>query len=224
MFPLLLTLTTELHAYAHAIDSIRMSHGREPIPVFIGENPDRQNISFMKTFTFRGVSRAKPSTVLSNIEEFITGNYDAIYLNGKGDILKITLVRQKRKEYRRINLKQEERNLFDALNAYRHSRGLKPLTWSRKLHSLALRHSRDMSRRGKLDHRGFGNRFEESGFNRCVENVALTPVEQVGTAIDLWKESRGHRKNMMDRHITHGAIAIDTAQAMAYITFFACGK
>ncbi len=224
MLPVLILLQVDLQSYAHAIDSIRKVHGARSIPVLSGRTPDRRDIASMRVFTFRGISGKSPSAVLSNIEGPIVEDYDAIYLYEGKNALHIALVKLKRKERTRINLEQAERELLDALNRYRTTRGLQPLGWSRRLHTLALQHSRDMAGRGKLDHRGFGKRFERSGFSRCVENVALTPVEQTGTAIDLWKESREHRKNMLDRRITHGAIAIDTAQSMAYITFFACGN
>lgn len=224
MFLTFIAFSLDLQAYAHAIDSIRQSHGADSIPVFVNQNPDRQGISSMKVFSFKGISKANPSAVLSNIEKFITGDYDAIYLNQEKDRLRIALVKLKKKENREINLRQAERDLFDAVNRYRNRMGLKSIHWSQKLYSLALQHSRDMARRGELDHSGFGDRFGKSGFSRCVENVALTSTEQTKTAIELWKKSDNHRKNMLDRRITHGAVAIDTAGTMAYITFLACGR
>ncbi len=219
-----MALWTDLQAYARAIDSIRRVHGADSIAIFVNRNPDEDGIYRMKVFTFRGTSGTNPAPLLSRIEQFITGDYDAVYLSQEGKGLRIALVKWKKRKSKRVNLRQGEKDLFIALNEYRQYSGLKPINWSQRLYSLALQHSRDMVRRKQLDHRGFGERFEKSGFNRCVENVALTPLEQMDIAIELWKKSKNHRKNMLEKTITHGAIAVDTTGEMAYITFFACGK
>jgi uncharacterized protein YkwD len=103
------------------------------------------------------------------------------------------------------------------INDYRERRGLERLATSDKLAELAGRHSAQMAAARKLGHQGFEQRFTQSGYAVCVENVgwnAATPAAE----IDRWQRSDLHNKNLLDRRI--GVMGIGARSG--YVTFIAC--
>jgi uncharacterized protein YkwD len=89
------------------------------------------------------------------------------------------------------------------INAYRKSKGLKPLTLNPELTAAAKAHSRDLARWDRISHFGSDgsnpwDRVKRTGYH------ARLAAENVGTGqIDFqevmrgWKESPGHNKNLL---------------------------
>jgi uncharacterized protein YkwD len=105
-----------------------------------------------------------------------------------------------------------------ALNDYRLSRGLPALALSPALVALAAQHSSSMAAFGRPSHDGFAQRFERSGADLCVENVArgFKIPEQV---IGGWRGVATHHANMLDAKVRYAGVA----RSGAFVTFFACG-
>lgn len=105
-----------------------------------------------------------------------------------------------------------------ALNGYRASRGVPALARSPALSSLAAEHSAAMAARARPSHDGFAQRFERSGADLCVENVArgFKVPEQV---IVGWRGVATHHANMLEPKVRVAGVA----RSGAYVTFFACG-
>ncbi len=109
------------------------------------------------------------------------------------------------------------KQLLNLINHYRESNRLKPLSFDSKLTILAQNHSADMQRRGVMSHDRFEERFKNSGYNSCVENVAWN----YGSPRELfaaWQKSREHDKNMLATDINKAGIS----RVGTYVTFFAC--
>lgn len=97
-----------------------------------------------------------------------------------------------------------ERDMFDAVNRFRVSQGLRSLAWSETIAGQARLHSRDMaSDRIPLDHTGAEGRSETIAetipWTSISENVAFSDRLEglVPFVRDRWLESPGHRTNIV---------------------------
>jgi uncharacterized protein YkwD len=104
-----------------------------------------------------------------------------------------------------------------ALNAYRAEKGLPALLPSPALATLAAEHSTDMASRRRPSHDGFAQRFERTGADLCVENVAqgFRIPEQV---IVGWRHVATHHRNLLEPRVRY----LGLANTGLYVTFFAC--
>lgn len=98
------------------------------------------------------------------------------------------------------------------LNALRAQHGLAPLTYSRKLERAARNHAKDMRRNGFFAHQGsdgsgVGDRLRAVGYGWCraAENIAKGQPS-LPMVMSTWRESRGHRKNMLHRDVSEFAL------------------
>lgn len=107
--------------------------------------------------------------------------------------------------------------LLEALNAYRSARGLAPLAAAPGLQRLAGEHSAAMAGRGRLSHEGFDRRFEGTGAELCVENVAQGhhTAQQL---IQGWRAVPTHHRNMLEPRVAYAGVASHGR----YVTFLAC--
>jgi len=113
---------------------------------------------------------------------------------------------------------QFEDELLVLINRYRSTKKLKALVSSPQYVALAREHSRDMQKRQDMDHDGFKERFRRAVDARsCVENVGWNH-ETPRSLFDGWKDSPGHRENMLNRKISRAGIS----KSGPYVTFFAC--
>ena len=100
-----------------------------------------------------------------------------------------------------------ERALVGCANDARAARGLEPLKVDRALHSVGHRFAADMARRGFFDHVDPdgcdpGDRIEVKGrYITWGENIAEGYPDAAATCRG-WLRSRGHRRNILDRHFT----------------------
>lgn len=91
------------------------------------------------------------------------------------------------------------------LNAFRQSKGIQELSYSRKLESAAKSHAKDMVRRGFFSHTGsngsdVGERVRAAGYEWCfvAENIAKGQ-NSLNAVMTAWAQSPGHRANLLSR-------------------------
>ena len=87
-------------------------------------------------------------------------------------------------------------------NQFRKSEGLPVLIMKQELNQIAQKHSKDMAeRRVAFGHDGFGDRQAKAGkvikgMHTFAENVAYG-ANTAREVVTLWKNSPGHRRNML---------------------------
>lgn len=132
-----------------------------------------------------------------------------------------------------IALNTFERSIIDATNAFRVQNGFKPLRPTAKLLLVAQGHARNMARQDRfgdsdknghvLDGRNVEYRIKVSGyvFSRVAENVGfeLRRRDPVGAMMEGWKNSPGHRKNMLHPDVTE--LGVGAAQGKSGRWYFA---
>lgn len=110
-------------------------------------------------------------------------------------------------------------------NEFRASRGLKALTPNEALNRIAQKHSENMaSGKVKFGHDGFSKRNAAAqkrlSIHYFAENVAYgVPTGQ--EAVNLWKNSEGHRANMLGKYAQIGiGVAKDKQGRIFYTQVF----
>ncbi len=105
-----------------------------------------------------------------------------------------------------------ERQLFDALNHERAAQALPPLQWDNSLADAARLHANRMASYNVLEHQLSGEpdlatRLAQAGarFSMIAENIAVGSTPQ--TIHSGWMQSPGHRRNILDAHLTAVGIA-----------------
>lgn len=125
-----------------------------------------------------------------------------------------------------MQIKTQEQALFDAINAYRVSKGLAKLTWSNDLKKPAAWLSADMYKSKNLSHTDSLGRSPETRLPNCGyyghtfgENIALGPANPTET-LNAWENSPPHNTIMLDPAYTYGAVAMesDSAGEISYWT------
>lgn len=98
------------------------------------------------------------------------------------------------------------------LNAYRKTKRRGALASDATLGRAALEHSKTMAKTGRLNHDRFRARLRSHGIaGAAAENVA-TGQPSLTSVIASWKNSRGHRRNMLGNFSRVGvAVARDPA-------------
>lgn len=108
-------------------------------------------------------------------------------------------------------------------NKFRKSEGLPGLVMRDELNKIAKKHSIDMATgRVPFGHQGFDDRDAQAkkvipGIHSFAENVAsgeLSPVE----VVNLWKNSPGHRRNLMGSYKYIGIGTATDKQGIVYFT------
>lgn len=112
-------------------------------------------------------------------------------------------------------------------NKFRKSQGLPPLVMNEELNAIAQKHSADMaSGRVEFGHDGFEKRENMAkkqieGIGSFAENVAFG-VNTGKEVVDLWKNSPGHRRNMLGNYKYIGiGVASDKKGRIYYTQVFA---
>jgi len=100
------------------------------------------------------------------------------------------------------------------ISAFRKANGLGPVTLNTQLTAIAAKHAALMAKRDNLSHRlfgepGFMQRMESGGYDADVaaENVG-TGYHNLDQAMTGWKNSPGHRKNLLNPDVTEIGIAV----------------
>jgi uncharacterized protein YkwD len=111
------------------------------------------------------------------------------------------------------------------ISGYRRNHGLGPVRVDRELMRLAQQHARAMAARNELGH-NVGGRFEERVRNSTVrarvvvENVAAG-YHSLAEAFSGWRDSPGHRANMLAPEVTRMGIAAVHVPGSKYKVFWA---
>ncbi len=103
------------------------------------------------------------------------------------------------------------------VNAFRSLHGLKPWQADPALGRLAQVHSGHLVGWRRLSHDGFMQRFDASGRNTCVENLARG-FRDPSTMLQAWLASPAHARNLLDSQPTH----VGLGDVRGYVTLLAC--
>lgn len=121
---------------------------------------------------------------------------------------------------------EDERAVFDDINAERVAHGLQPLIWSDQVANAGRSHAADMNQLDYFDHgsstRPYDGNMENwlpfprldfvypDDFDRAGENIAWG--YSVSEVVPAWMDSPGHRAAILDEYgwtATHGGVGID---------------
>lgn len=114
----------------------------------------------------------------------------------------------------------------DQINAYRKSKGLKPLKLDAELSSAAKTHAQDLAKWDRISHYGSDgsnpwDRVKRAGYNAklAAENVGTgqTTFEEV---LKGWQNSPGHNKNLLQPDAQHIGIALVHDPKTEFKTFW----
>ena len=110
------------------------------------------------------------------------------------------------------------------ISGYRRNNGLSAVTLDPTLMRLAEEQARAMATRDKMDHNvagAFGARVQKSGFDAkiAVENIGAG-YHTLAEAFSGWRDSPGHRANMLKGGATHMGIAAVYAPNSKYKVFW----
>ena len=103
-----------------------------------------------------------------------------------------------------ISLREMEQAIFNRINNYRVSKGLRPMMWNADIAQQAREHSRNMAKKiVPFGHQGFDQRAK--AIDRSVnsrgtgENVAwvMSRRDPAGQAVDAWIKSPHHLDNIV---------------------------
>ena len=121
----------------------------------------------------------------------------------------------------KIDLRQAERYI----NKARARHGTGPVRMEGRLVEAALRHSLMMARKGKMAHQfGPGTRFRDRIKKTGIRGSAAENVgagySSMESAVDGWLRSPGHRRNLLNRKLTHIGMAAAVNPASKYRTYW----
>ena len=127
---------------------------------------------------------------------------------------------------RRPDLARVEALVIDGTNAFRREVNLEPVGRNSVLEETAREFAAFMARTGKFDHEADGRKPAERaaahGYRYCfiAENISyeynsrdFRTEELARNFVQGWKESPGHRKNMLNLGATEIAVAVARASA-----------
>lgn len=114
----------------------------------------------------------------------------------------------------------------EAVNAYRKSKGLKPLKLNASLTEAAKAHSRDLAKWDRISHYGSDgsnpwDRVKRTGYSAklAAENVGTGQVT-IDEVMKGWQESPGHNKNLLLADAEHMGIALVQDPKTEFKTFW----
>ena len=121
----------------------------------------------------------------------------------------------------KIDLRQAERYI----SAVRARHGAGPVRMEGRLVKAALSHSMMMARKSKMAHQfGPGTRFSArirraGNYGSAAENVGAG-YKSMESVVDGWLRSPGHRRNLLNKKLTHIGLAAAVNPASKYRTFW----
>ena len=118
------------------------------------------------------------------------------------------------------------------LNAFRKLNNVPLIADNAAIYTQCLNHSKYMASTGILTHNGFSNRISSLGFRvgTAAENVAyfskiVTTADQIATQfITQWKNSAGHRANMLNKYVNLASVGIARNGSKYYATMILVQK
>ncbi len=114
----------------------------------------------------------------------------------------------------------------DAINAYRKTKGLKPLKLDAELTTAARGHAQDLAKWDRISHYGSDgsnpwDRVKRAGYNAklAAENVG-TGQASFAEVLKGWQDSPGHNKNLLQAEANHMGIALVQDPKTEFKTFW----
>jgi uncharacterized protein YkwD len=125
-----------------------------------------------------------------------------------------------------------ERTIFLLINKVRQENGVRPLVYDENVAKVARGHSLDMAQNGFYSHfnkKGEDplDRYMKTGFTSCsaiytvgyAENIAaLFLDDKPEVAVELWMDSAGHRRNILENSFTRTGIGVAADSDEYFIT------
>jgi uncharacterized protein YkwD len=110
------------------------------------------------------------------------------------------------------------------VSGFRANNGLGPVSVDPELNRLALQHSQAQAARNKVGHEIGGTLAERARaagykYTRIAENVA-GGYHTLAEAFSGWRDSSGHRKNMLLKDATRIGVAVAQAPGSKYKVFW----
>ena len=115
-------------------------------------------------------------------------------------------------------------------NGFRKEEGLAPVEWDDEIYQITIPHTRYMANLGTINHDNFNERMRQLSYSwrTGAENVAYNyNKDDPGfKVVDQWKNSSGHRKNMLKDNVNREAVSAirDTSNGRIYFTQMLVGK
>lgn len=116
----------------------------------------------------------------------------------------------------KIELKDDEKRIFDLQNRERADRGLRKLCVHPKLQKIARSHSKDMVERDYFSHNTKGSgrtpeqRAKRAGYDYRYFGENIGYGDTPGGVFDMWMKSDDHRKNILNRRFREVGVGADT--------------
>lgn len=116
----------------------------------------------------------------------------------------------------------KELEVFNSINEYRKSQGLKEYEWNHLCAEKALEHTTNMAN-GTIpfSHDGWSERYKQlsqeiSNVKSGAENVSFSKPDM--NPVDSWKKSSGHNKNMLSNGNLCGIGHVEASGSKHYYT------
>ena len=114
------------------------------------------------------------------------------------------------------------KEILQYTNQFRIENKLQQLEWNQKLANLAKKHSKNMAlKKVAFGHDGFNDRIKKFPlpYKRAAENVFMAIANNIAKkAVDSWKNSPGHRKNLLGNYNYCGIGSYQDSKGYWYIT------
>lgn len=117
-----------------------------------------------------------------------------------------------------IELRDDEKRIFDLQNQERADRGLPRLCVHPKLQKIARSHSKDMVERDYFNHNTKGSgltpaqRAKRAGYNYRYFGENIGYGDNPGGVFDMWMKSDDHRKNILNEKFREVGVGAKTGQ------------
>lgn len=117
-----------------------------------------------------------------------------------------------------------ETRLLALVNAFRAENGLRPVRASARLASIAQAHACDNAARGSFDHVGSDGstlqaRLARGGYGwwAAAENTGLGFYHSPERMVQFWKDSPGHRANLLHPDVTEAGLGLTGGSRPAWV-------
>jgi hypothetical protein len=137
-----------------------------------------------------------------------------------------------------VDLEQTAAAVVERTNRFREEQGLHPVKVDAALEAAAAHFARYMAKTGKYGHGADGRRPPEraaaQGYDYCIvsENIAYQYRSAgfgaagvlAGALVEGWKNSPGHRRNMLERAVTETGVGVAQAEGGRYYAVQVFGR
>lgn len=182
------------------MDSDKVSYGDTPEGVIENITPDPTTTRTVESNLVTQITRTvTPTTTALPKPQEPTNNTNGDNLLVSIDPLKVSEPQEG------LSMAAYEKMLFDMINKYRASKGIREIVWDNQLKNSSHNWSRTMAKEYRLYHSN-DNVYENVAYNNYA-----TPLSNNGGIFRQWKNSDGHNKNMLSENIVYGAVDIEAA-------------